>query len=218
MNPKSFLPTVALLFSLPLSGQTLCDSVLTIHAGTRSIAPFEYAERQDFHTVVFAEPCSVAEIGEGAFRWCESLHTVVLPETLKDIGRGAFAYCEGLNSVNFPSSLRHIGPAAFTFCKSLESVVLPDGITELESYAFAECTSLHSATLPANNHLLGELIFSGCQALESITCLSPTPPPFDCNSTLFEANESFMYRRCHLTVLPTALPLYREAPSWSLFF
>ena len=90
-------------------------------------------------------------------------------------------------------------------------------VSELESYAFSECVSLKEATLPGNSHLLGELIFSGCHALESISVASPVPPKFDCNSTLFEDNERFMYTRCRLQVPSRAVAAYRAAPAWSLF-
>ena len=71
--------------------------------------------------------------------------------------------------------------------------------------------------LPARRDMLGELIFSGCHSLESVTVPSTVPPVFDCNSTLFEANEPQMYRRCRLLVPAGSVGAYREAPSWRLF-
>ena len=77
---------------------------------------------------------------------------------------------------------------------------MPDAVTELESYAFSECVSLRSARLPGRRDLPGELIFSGCRALERIEEPSAVPPAFDCDSRLFEENESWMYSECVLYV------------------
>lgn len=62
--------------------------------------------------------------------------------------------------------------------------------------------------LPGNGKLLGELIFSGCRNLESISINSSIPPKFDCNSTLFEETERFMYERCVLYVPAKAIDAY----------
>ena len=94
---------------------------------------------------------------------------------------------------------------------------MPASIKELESYAFSECDSLRNAVLPANGNMLGELIFSGCRNLEEITCLSKEPPPFDCNNTLFEENEDFMYEKCKLRVLSSKINAYKNAPGWRFF-
>lgn len=185
-------------------------------------------------------PASLTTIGEGAFReceslekiaipqncaklpryvfsWCSSLRFVSLPKTMRDIGSGCFSYCISLKEINFPGSIEHIGANAFSFCKSLHSVKLPRSVTELESYAFSECDSLVEAVLPANGHLLGELIFSGCRNLRSLTVNSTVPPPFDCESTIFENTETEMYRLCVLHVPGSAVEAYRKAEGWSLF-
>ena len=150
-------------------------------------------------------------------RIAEALKRVDLPRRLADIGSGCFAYCKSLSEISFPPALTHIGANAFSFCSSLEKVVLPNRIAELESYAFSECISLREVTLPANDRLLGELIFSGCRSLRTITELSVNPPKFDCNSTLFEENEKYMYDLCELRVPMQSQLRYRKAPAWRLF-
>lgn len=246
-----------------VEGAMVRDSVLTIDSSVRALPARAFADRTDFHSVVFAGrpalteigdyaflgcanlrevvlPRGVRKIGEGAFRecsalmrivipagvrkldrytfsWCANLSEVVLPANLADIGSGCFSYCTSLRHISLPGAVTHIGANVFSFCTSLEEIVFPSAITELESYACSECRSLRRATLPGNRHLLGELIFSGCQNLESITIDSAVPPPFDCNSTLFEENERFMYSRCRLLVPAKAVDAYRRAPSWRLF-
>lgn len=193
------------------------DSVLIIPAGTTKIPMYCFQYRNDFKRVEFAEPCRLHVIDQNAFAWCENLEEVVLPESVVDIKRLAFAYCFSLRSVKMGKRITHIGSNVFSFCKSLEQIEFPSSITELESYVCSECVSLKHAVLPGNGHLLGELMFSGCRELESITINSIVPPKFDCNSTLFENTESFMYDRCVLYVPTRSVESYSEASGWNLF-
>ena len=186
-------------------------------------------------------PASLEKIGEGAFRECSGLESLAIPEKVKalpkylcawdttlrevklpsrleDIGSHAFAYCGKLDSISIPASVAHIGSNAFSFCSSLKSVELPRNMRELESYAFSECVSLESARMPANKKLLGELIFSGCTSLRDITVMSPVPPPFDCNSFIFEPDETSIYEKCRLHVPSGTEAAYSKAPGWNLFF
>ena len=55
----------------------------------------------------------VTEIGNYAFRFCENLQTLEVPDTLVNIGRFAFYGCESLESLTLPENLEHIGSFAF---------------------------------------------------------------------------------------------------------
>ena len=186
-------------------------------------------------------PESLVKIGEGALRectsleslviprgvkalpkalcaWDSSLRSVVLPAGLEDIGSHAFAYCSSLDGVKIPAGVKHIGSNVFSRCFSLTEIALPSSIKELESYVFSDCVRLRKATLPANKNMLGEYMFSGCVALEELVELSPVPPTFDCNSTIFEDSETGLYRKCRLIVPAGSESLYRNAPGWQLFY
>lgn len=188
---------------------------LRLPDGIRKIGEGAFRECTSLRSVSW--PGGTADMARYTFAWCASLQRAELPATLTDIGSHAFAYCAMLREITLPCKLRHVGSNAFSFCKSLESIDVPATVTELESYAFSECESLRRITLPGNGHLLGELILSGCRALESITELSAVPPQFDCNSTLFEDGETYMYDRCRLLVPATRVNAYRQAPGWDCF-
>ncbi len=162
-------------------------------------------------------PSGLTALPRYLFAWCGSLEEVEMPSGLTDIAAHAFAYCGALEEIDIPCSVTHIGSNAFSFCGSLREVSVPDAVTELESYAFSECVSLRSARLPGRRDLLGELIFSGCRALERIEEPSAVPPAFDCDSRLFEENESWMYSECVLYVPAGSMQAYREARGWSCF-
>ena len=55
-----------------------------------------------------------------AFRFCESLTSVTIPEGVSSIGRYAFYACYKLTSVKLPASIEHIGAFAFLGSEELE--------------------------------------------------------------------------------------------------
>ena len=184
-------------------------------------------------------PLSVLKIGEGTFReceklkkaeiptltvvpsyafaWCPRLQMVVLGKLLTAIKSHAFAYCRTLERIKLPAGLVKIGSNAFSFCSVLRFVAIPPTVRHLESYAFSECINLQTVVMPSNSSELGELIFSGCRNLRVIRILSDIPPKFECNSNLFEENESQMYSTCILQVYPHCVPKYRQSKAWKMF-
>ena len=76
------------------------------------------------------------------FEGCESLYSIVLPNTLTTIPDFAFNKCELLKSITLPGKLMVIDEYAFSNCSSLESITLPNTLTTILSYAFVGCTSL----------------------------------------------------------------------------
>ena len=141
----------------------------------------------------------VVEIGTNAFKWCSSLETVTLPDTIRVISPGAFQYAgstaegapgfhavnlnEGLVSIGYlafcgdaqlkdvsiPSTVRVIDFSAFEKCGGLEDAVLPDKLESLGSYAFYE-SSLKNAVIPASIHTIPSYCFVN-SALVSVTIL-----------------------------------------------
>lgn len=202
-------------FARSVCGWNEGDDQIIVPDGVTELPDFAFYEMQGVRSVSL--PPSLTRIGRSAFAWMGDLEEVNLPGNLTDIGAHAFAYCAKLRAISLPEGLTHIGNNAFSRCESLGDVRLPLSLTELESYAFSDCFSLRATSLPANASLLGELIFSGCRRLSRLECLSPTPPPFDCRSFIFEPDDSTAYRRCRLTVPADAVDAYSQAPGWKLF-
>ena len=55
----------------------------------------------------------LTNIDNFAFRFCESLTNLTIPEGVTNLGRFAFYYCESLSEVTIPASMEHIGRFAF---------------------------------------------------------------------------------------------------------
>ena len=70
---------------------------------------------------------------------------------LTSIGNGTFSYCESLTSVIIPNSVTSIGNFAFFRCESLTSVTIPNSVISIGDKAFCDCESLIVFDVSANN-------------------------------------------------------------------
>ena len=86
-------------------------------------------------------------IGDWAFFDCNSLQSIVIPDSVTKIGKWAFRNCTSLQLVKLPDSVTEIGKEAFIGCISLQSIVISDSVTEIEESAFCGCYSLQSITI-----------------------------------------------------------------------
>ena len=104
----------------------------------------------------------VTSIGDGAFSWCDSLTSVVIPDSVTSIGDSAFEDCSSLMSVDIPDSVISIGYMAFRNCDSLTSVEIGASVTSIGWAAFLECESLTSVVIPDSVTSIGYYAFAGC--------------------------------------------------------
>ncbi|EJU27196.1 collagen-like protein [Capnocytophaga sp. CM59] len=86
----------------------------------------------------------VTEIGNSAFRMCDRLKSVELPEGITRIENGTFEGCVRLQIIEIPESVTSIGDGAFSTCVKLYTVILPERVNSLGNAAFGNCASLHS--------------------------------------------------------------------------
>lgn len=110
----------------------------------------------------------VSGIGDYAFSGCESLSSVILPDTVTQIGTSAFSNCIGLTSINIPNSVNYIGERAFYGCSSIRNLSIPDNVGIIENEAFKSCANLMSIKMPKRMDRIGCSVFSYCRSLESI--------------------------------------------------
>jgi len=62
----------------------------------------------------------LTNIDNFAFRFCEGLKSLVLPETITNVGRYAFYACKSLSELSLPEPLEHIGSYAFLGTNDLD--------------------------------------------------------------------------------------------------
>ncbi len=111
----------------------------------------------------------ITRIGKEAFRNCEKLTSVTMPETgITYIGKDAFAGCSSLKQITIPQGVTAIEEGAFSGCSSITEVVLPEGLTEIKQSTFIGCSSLANIQFPASLKVIGQLAFDGCERLTTI--------------------------------------------------
>ena len=111
----------------------------------------------------------VTSIGEYAFKNCNWLKSVTIPDSFTSIGNSAFEQCSNLSSVTFPDSVTSIGNSAFYQCSNLSSVTIPDSVTSIGNSAFYQCSNLSSVTIPDSVTIIGDSTFEQCDSLKSVT-------------------------------------------------
>ncbi len=112
-------------------------------------------------------PTTIDTIDFEAF-WKSGISNISIPSATK-ISGNAFKNCEKLKSITLPNNLKTLTGGAFQGCKSLESVTIPASVNWLGGSAFADCTNLKTATIKSYpDRSLGGALFKNCTALENI--------------------------------------------------
>lgn len=104
-------------------------------------------------------------VKDGAWRSCERLTEISLPNSVKELGNRVFCACSQLRRIKLPASLVKLGEAAFADCRSLQSLELPEGLKEVGTKAFFGCRNLESIFIPESLTHLEEKLFDVSQKL-----------------------------------------------------
>lgn len=87
----------------------------------------------------------------------------------------AFYGCNSLASVVIPNSVTKIGSYAFKLCRNLASIVIPNSVTDIGEDAFTQCYSLHSITIGNGVPSVANVFRNGVQP-KKVIWLRNTPP------------------------------------------
>ena len=85
---------------------------------------------------------TVTGIGPGCFAGCDTLTTILLPESVEIIGPMAFSGCSSLLGLHLPGGVVTIGPGAFSGCNDLQAITVPTSLEHIAPGAFDDCASL----------------------------------------------------------------------------
>lgn len=121
-------------------------------------------------------PKSVKQI-YGAFKNCNNLRSVVLPEQLEYIGdkegdwasgNGPFSNCVNLKNIIF-NGCKEIGNNTFYGCSAIQQINIPEGVTRIGEMAFNGCRSLESIIIPNGVETIEMSAFGSCDNLRKIS-------------------------------------------------
>ena len=139
----------------------------TVPRQVRKIAAQAFRRCQNLETVTLPE--GLGTIEDETFCQCGSLKEAVLPASVTSIGSSAFRECTALKKVTLSSALEEIREYAFSDCRNLADIVIPEGVTSIGDYAFQKCLCLRKVVLPASVASTGLSVFRFCRSLERIS-------------------------------------------------
>ena len=188
MKLKKWLPALAAFAAMVV----LC----AVCAGAETYGDLEYSvlddgtvEITDYNgsakTVDIPEKIngkSVTSIGDCAFRYCTSLKSITIPNSVMEIGSSAFSGCSSLTSITIPNSVTNIGDSTFWGCSSLTAIYVAvdnknytsvNGVlfnkdkTALICYPAGKTDKSYNITNSVTS--IGDYAFNGCSSLTSVT-------------------------------------------------
>lgn len=141
---------------------TVTDGVLFSKDKTKLIAfPCGYKSKH------YSVPEGTEIIGDGSFLGAE-IESISFPLSLKIIEGWAFRLCEKLEILDIPDSVLEIGKVAFGSCSALCRVKLPDKLTILKQQTFSTGEDLKEIDIPASVKIIEDLALGWSNSLETI--------------------------------------------------
>jgi len=122
------------------------------------------------------------------------------------IDRDAFRGCEGISELRLPNMLDSIGLNAFSGCTALKAVAIPDNVRGI-TWMCVGCTALESVTLGKNLKALNGS-FDGCTAIRLIRIFNPEPPKMSRYDFSYDNNA--VYDNARVLVPPAAVERYKK--------
>lgn len=106
---------------------------------------------------------------------------IILPSSYNNlpvtkIGTEAFRNCQKITEVIIPEGFLFIGNNAFFQCVKLEKVIISNTVTTLDTGAFQNCQNLNYVKIGTGLQLINSSAFNICAKLNTFICLAEEPP------------------------------------------
>ena len=163
------------VLSYTLNKQNLTASVTDcLLSATQIEIPQKIADKGKVYTVT--------SIGDEAFKYCDDLSTITIPDTVTSIGKSAFCDCSSLGSISIPKSVTSIGQGAFYGCGGLTAinvhmnndsyrsdngVLFNRSMSEIICYPAGKTSTNYE--IPSGTTKIGEGAFYNCDSLINVT-------------------------------------------------
>lgn len=100
-----------------------------VKKGTKTISPYAFENCDSLKTVVL--PDTISAIRAYTFSDCDKLSHIYIPDGVKSIGTRAFHGCGKLKYIHLPSTLKSIGETAIT----MDTIYIPSNVKSFEMWA-----------------------------------------------------------------------------------
>ena len=167
---NAFVGTKGLEYTLSADGTYYIVSDIGTATDTEIIIPPEH------------NGLPVTSIGDSAFYGCDSLTSIIIPNSIKEIGNYSFDYCSSLESIYYKGNIASwCGISGLNYLLNSDrtlyindvelsgDIVIPDSVSTIPAGAFNGCDLITSITLPDSVTKIGSSAFNGCTSIESIT-------------------------------------------------
>lgn len=109
----------------------------------------------------------IKEIGENAFRNCESITDIIIPNSVEKLEESCFSCCYSVKNIKLSENIIHIPLFAFSSCYEISKVVIPDSVKAIDHCAFA-FTGIKEIYLPETLEEIDYTAFDDCEELEEV--------------------------------------------------
>lgn len=151
-----------------------------------------------------------SSVGDSEFSNCVSLKEITIKGTaLWEISGSAFRSCERLEKIEIPDCVIRIGSYAFGYCSALRSLKIPEGVTIIRSSLCYNDYSLQEISIPVGVTSIENYAFYGCNGIENYY-LYPTTPPTLANKMAISVSSN-----TKIHVPKGYLEAYQTAEVWS---
>lgn len=147
----------------------------------------------------------VRKIEQGAFSNCDTIRTVIIPDSVIELGSGVFSDCDNLEKVTFGNGIKEIPNNTFYKCNNLTEVELPENLDSLGEYAFFECGSIKELEIPDGVTSIGQYCFYDCEQMTFVYIPNTV-----------SIIEDYAFSRCSLVVINYAGD--KKPATWSEYW
>lgn len=141
---------------------------------------------------------NVTKIGGSAFRSCNSVTSLSLPNSINYIEGYAFKDFTSPITLSLSENITYYGPSSFNNCTAEATIIMASSITKLNGSTFLNFKGLKNITLPDNLTTISSYDFQGCTNLTSISIPDETTSidPFafiDCSALILVGSQNPNY-------------------------